>query len=87
MILNKFLHYELMRSNILMLAREKICLSSSSDHEMCYRFHLYIIGSEECERSIAQSAVNTSKKAWEAFLSEVVGPMYVPLRSHTLQVS
>ena len=53
----------------------------------CIRFHIYVIGSEECERSIAQSAVNTSKKYWESYLTEVLGPMYVPLRSHTLQVS
>lgn len=49
------------------------------------KFHVYVIGTEECERSIAQSAVNTSKKAWEAYLTEVLGPMYVPIRSHTLQ--
>jgi hypothetical protein len=53
---------------------------------VCVRFHLYVVGTEECERSIAQSAVNTSKKAWEAHLTEILGPMYVPLRSHTLQV-
>lgn len=53
---------------------------------MYSRFHLYVVGTEECERSIAQSAVNTSKKAWEAHLTEILGPMYVPLRSHTLQV-
>ena len=55
-------------------------------HFLLLRFHLYVIGTEECERSIAQSAVNASKRVWEAFLSDVLGPMYVPLRSHTLQV-
>lgn len=49
------------------------------------RFHIYVIGSEECERSIAQSAVNPSKKNWEADLQLAVGQYYVPLRSHTLQ--
>ena len=46
---------------------------------------MYFIGSEECERSIAQSAVNTSKKNWELYLAEALGPQYVPLRAHTLQ--
>lgn len=50
-----------------------------------HRFHLYIIGTEECERSIAQSALNPSKKNWEGYLREVLGPNYLPLRSHTLQ--
>jgi len=49
------------------------------------RFHLYVIGTEECERSIAASAWNPSKKSWEAFLIEAVGSNYVPIRSHTLQ--
>eukprot|EP00981_Chlorochromonas_danica_P006465 scaffold1401_cov180-Ochromonas_danica.AAC.15 len=50
-----------------------------------HRFHLYIIGTEECERSIAQSAINPSKKNWEGYLRDVLGPNYFPLRSHTLQ--
>mmetsp|Transcript_36819 Transcript_36819/g.63556 ORF Transcript_36819/g.63556 Transcript_36819/m.63556 type:complete len:641 (-) Transcript_36819:7-1929(-) len=49
------------------------------------RFHIYIIGTEECERSIAQSALFPSKKGWEAYLNEAMGPNYVPIRSHTLQ--
>lgn len=49
------------------------------------RFHLYIIGTEECERSIAQSALNPSKRNWESYLRTALGPRYVPLRSHTLQ--
>lgn len=49
------------------------------------RFHIYVIGSEECERTIAQSAVNPSKKNWEMDLQLAVGQHYVPLRSHTLQ--
>jgi hypothetical protein len=48
---------------------------------------MYIIGTEECERSIAQSAINPSKKNWEAYLSEALGNNYKPIRSHTLQVS
>jgi hypothetical protein len=49
------------------------------------RFHVVIIGSEECERSIMASALNPSKKVWEAYLISVMGPSYAPLRSHTLQ--
>ena len=51
------------------------------------KFHFYIIGTEECERSIAQSAINTSKKKWEAYLQECLGENYIPLRSHTLQAT
>lgn len=51
------------------------------------RCHLYVIGTEECERSIAQSAVNPSKKVWESYLTKYLGPRYVPLRSHTLQAT
>ena len=49
------------------------------------RYHLYVIGTEECERSIAASALNPSKKNWEDYLGAVLGPRYIPLRSHTLQ--
>lgn len=50
------------------------------------RFHVYIIGTEECERSIAQSALFPSKKGWEAYLNDAMGSNYIPIRSHTLQV-
>lgn len=46
---------------------------------------MYFIGTEECERSIAQSAINPSKKNWENYLIEAMGDRYVPIRSHTLQ--
>ena len=49
------------------------------------RYHIYIIGTEECERSIAASAINPSKKNWEEYLTAAIGKLYVPLRSHTLQ--
>jgi hypothetical protein len=49
------------------------------------RYHMYVIGSEECERTIAQSAINPSKKHWEEYLSHALGADYVPIRSHTLQ--
>lgn len=49
------------------------------------KYHMYVIGTEECERSIAQSALNPSKKQWEKYLSEVLGSNYVPIKAHTLQ--
>eukprot|EP01038_Epipyxis_sp_PR26KG_P005682 gene5682-7844_t len=49
------------------------------------KFHLLVIGTEECERSIAQSALNPSKKNWENMLIDTLGPKYTPIRSHTLQ--
>jgi hypothetical protein len=49
------------------------------------RFHLYIIGSEECENTIAMSAINASKKKWETYLTQVIGPNYVRIRAQTLQ--
>jgi hypothetical protein len=49
------------------------------------RFHVVVVGSEECERSIAMSALNPSKAVWEQYLTNILGESYVPLRSHTLQ--
>ena len=49
------------------------------------RFHVIGFGTEECERSIAKSALNPSKKIWENYLLDLVGTQYTPLRSHTLQ--
>ena len=51
------------------------------------KYHIYVVGSEECERSIAASTINTSKKAWESLIMSVLGTKYVPLRSHTLQAT
>ena len=48
-------------------------------------FHIYAIGTQECERSIAKSAVITSKKKWESKISAALGDNYEMLRSHTLQ--
>ena len=49
------------------------------------KYHLYFIGTEECERSIAASAINPSKRNWELYLAEALGDLYMPLRAHTLQ--
>ncbi len=50
------------------------------------RFHIIAVSTQECERSIAKSAINPSKKKWESYLNEVLGPCYAAIRSHTLQV-
>jgi hypothetical protein len=44
-----------------------------------------MFGTEECERSIAQSALLPSKRNWESYLCDALGESYVPLRAHTLQ--
>eukprot|EP00936_MAST-01D_sp_MAST-1D-sp1_P002038 g2038.t1 len=49
------------------------------------KFHIYAIGTEECERSIAVSLIFQRKKAWEAKLRSTLGPDYSMLMSHTLQ--
>jgi len=48
-------------------------------------YHIYIIGTEECERSIAASAFNNSKKNWESYLKQALGVLYKPIGQHTLQ--
>lgn len=62
-----------------------LCLDWFPFHFLLDRFHLYVIGTEECERSIARSAIITSKKKWEKYLKAALGPSYVPLKSQTLQ--
>eukprot|EP00743_Colponemidia_sp_Colp-15_P001871 GILK01002039.1.p1 GENE.GILK01002039.1~~GILK01002039.1.p1 ORF type:complete len:477 (+),score=71.87 GILK01002039.1:47-1432(+) len=47
--------------------------------------HLYVIGTEECERSIEASIVFQSKAKWEAKLQAALGDGYTLLRAHTLQ--
>ena len=51
-----------------------------------HRYHLIAVGGEEVERSIAKSALNPSKKVWSKYLQTIVGPDYIPLKSHALQV-
>jgi len=48
-------------------------------------FHIIAVGSEECERTIAQSAILPGKNRWEKYLRDVVGDSYIPIRSQTLQ--
>jgi len=51
------------------------------------KFHLVVIGTEECENSIAKSILVQSKKNWEALVHTACGQRYVKLRSHTLQAT
>jgi len=48
-------------------------------------YHVYVIGTQECERTIAQSAIKTSRKNWDSKLLSRIGASYSKLRSHTLQ--
>lgn len=50
-------------------------------------YHLLVIGSEECENSIARSLLNTSKARWESTLHQVLGSAYEVLVGHTLQAT
>ncbi len=49
------------------------------------KYHMIIVGTEECERSIAQSALLPSKKNWESYCLQMVGDNYLPVHSQTLQ--
>ena len=49
-------------------------------------YDVYVIGSEECENTIAKSALVTSKAAWERTLRETLSDAYEMLCGHTLQV-
>lgn len=51
------------------------------------RYHVYVIGTQECERSIAKSALNPAKKAWEAAVQDCLGERYHKISSHTLQAT
>jgi hypothetical protein len=47
-------------------------------------FHIYCFTSQECERSIEKSVLNSSKQKWESVLTEFMQPDYVLLESCTL---
>lgn len=46
--------------------------------------HIYCFSTQECERSIEASVINSSKVKWEATLLEVMGRKYSMLKSHTM---
>jgi len=48
------------------------------------RYHVYAIGSQECERPIAQSVVFPSKERWEKQLAAAMGPAYFTVAAGTL---
>ncbi|GMH46612.1 hypothetical protein TrVE_jg8891 [Triparma verrucosa] len=51
------------------------------------KYHIIVVGTEECENSIAKSIVVHSKKNWEEAVVEACGDKYIKLRSHTLQAT
>lgn len=57
-------------------------LSSMLPSNKC---HIYAIGTEECERTITQSMIFTSKEKWEAQVQAALGPQYIKVTSQTLQ--
>ena len=48
------------------------------------RFHIYAVGTQECERGIAASMVRPSKAEWEKVLVGHFGAEYAMLRCHSL---
>uniref|UniRef100_A0A7S2GS40 Inositol polyphosphate-related phosphatase domain-containing protein n=1 Tax=Octactis speculum TaxID=3111310 RepID=A0A7S2GS40_9STRA len=49
--------------------------------------HLYVIGTEECENTIAKSVLVPSKRRWEEFLGQVLGANYQIVCGHALQAT
>mmetsp|Transcript_16709 Transcript_16709/g.34053 ORF Transcript_16709/g.34053 Transcript_16709/m.34053 type:complete len:502 (+) Transcript_16709:178-1683(+) len=57
------------------------------EHLLPGHFHVFAVGSEECENSIAKSVAYTSKAHWEGLLREALGESYVMICGHTLQAT
>lgn len=51
------------------------------------QFHIYAVGTEECQNSIAKSVIVHSKREWENLLKETLGASYEMLCGHALQAS
>lgn len=49
------------------------------------KYHIYCIATQECERGIAASMINTSKSIWISKVNETLGDKYTLIKSHTLQ--
>lgn len=45
---------------------------------------IYVIGTEECARSIAKATLMPSKKGWVGKLTKTLGDRYIMLNSHSL---
>ena len=51
------------------------------------KYHIIIVGTQECENSFAKSILVPSKKHWESTLQLAIGDDYDIIRSHSLQAS
>ena len=49
------------------------------------QYHLYVVGTQECARTIAASVLRPSKKAWAKQIGAHLGDNYVAVISHSLQ--
>ena len=47
--------------------------------------HIFAVGSQECEHTIAESIIYRDKSNWERQVKRALGINFVMLRSHTLQ--
>lgn len=53
-----------------------------------HKYHLCVVGTQECENNFAKSFINSSKPRWEKCLEDSLGSAdYEVLRSHSLQAS
>jgi len=51
------------------------------------KFHLFVVGTEECENSIMTSFFLSGKNNWMAYLTEAFGPNYVKITACTMQAT
>jgi hypothetical protein len=51
------------------------------------RYHIYAVGTQECENTIAKSLLFSSKERWETAVTQAVGEKYTRLASQTLQAT
>ena len=51
----------------------------------CRRYHVIVVGTQECENTFAKSILLPSKAKWEAALEKALGTDYDALHSHALQ--
>ena len=51
------------------------------------RFHVYAVGTQECENTIARSLIFPAKDRWETAVADALGPRYRCLKALTLQAT
>jgi hypothetical protein len=51
------------------------------------KYHLIVVGTQECENTFAKSIIMPTKPKWESCLEGALGSDYEVLRSHSLQAS